>query len=131
MGIISDMKKRKREMEKKAKRRQKGVVASAAAVGSALGVLGGILFAPKAGKETRDDVKNKAKEVNETIKTKSVEVKGNVSEAKEKINDYLASKKKNNCYIEKIENCSEDVCEMEECDEVEVSETEIEEKIEE
>ncbi|MFO7888617.1 MAG: YtxH domain-containing protein, partial [Eubacteriales bacterium] len=40
-----------------------------AGIGAAIGTLAGILFAPKPGKETREDIKNKTKEVSEDVKS--------------------------------------------------------------
>ncbi|GAA0114599.1 YtxH domain-containing protein [Clostridium senegalense] len=125
MGMISKMQKRKKEEKKKAKRKQRGIAATTALIGSAIGVVGGILFAPKPGKETRKQIKDKAKSANETLRGNSIKIKDNVSEAKEKINAYLEEKKKPNFYVEKIEkyedidceneNCEENICEEEAC----------------
>ena len=103
-------------LEKKMKERQriqKAKIAKRVAVGAiagiATGVVGGILLAPKAGKETREDIAKTAKdlgenaisksvEIKETLDNKVVKTKNNANVAKEKISKYLSDKKaeKNN-----------------------------------
>lgn len=55
-----------------------GVIASA--IGA--GVVAGLMLAPKSGKETREDIKNKATETKESIEAKAKQLK---DKAKEKI----------------------------------------------
>ena len=68
------------------------------------GATAGVLFAPKSGKETRENIANKSSETKDKLveKTKATkaaiskkvsEGKKDVSTAKEKISEYLASKK--------------------------------------
>ena len=75
-----------------------------AALGVTAGATAGVLFAPKSGKETREDIANKSSETKDklvektkatkaTISKKVSEGKKDVSTAKEKISEYLASKK--------------------------------------
>lgn len=99
---------RKEAQRREARRKTIKNVGIAATVGTSVGVmggvLGGVLFAPKSGKETRDDIKNKAIETNETIKIKATELKGTLNEelknkqevlldAKSRIKAYLEEKK--------------------------------------
>lgn len=93
MGLISRLEQKRIAKEKMERRRVAKKVAIAAATTTAIGVLGGIVIAPKSGKETREDIKNKAKEVNKNIKLKSIQLKENTNEAKEKIANYVKSKK--------------------------------------
>ena len=101
------------EEKKEAKRREARRntiknVSIAATVATSVGVIGGtiggILFAPKSGKETREDIKNKAIETNKTIKVKANELKENINvelkntqesliDAKSRIQAYLEEKK--------------------------------------
>ena len=93
------------EDRKKKRQREKLVVgAKSVAVGSIVGATLGLLFAPKSGKETREDIANKSSETKDklvektkatkaTISKKVSEGKKDVSTAKEKISEYLASKK--------------------------------------
>lgn len=75
-----------------------------AALGVTAGATAGVLFAPKSGKETRENIANKSSETKDKLveKTKATkaaiskkvsEGKKDVSTAKEKISEYLASKK--------------------------------------
>ena len=75
----------KRKAKARAERNKKAKVAvTGAAVGTLAGVLGGLLFAPKSGKETRNDIKEGSKKAAR---------KENISDAKSKIKEYLNSKK--------------------------------------
>ncbi|MFY9275867.1 MAG: YtxH domain-containing protein [Clostridium sp.] len=78
--------------------------ALSAAIGVTAGAAAGVLLAPKSGKETREDIVNKSVEAKDklvektkatkaAISTKVSEGKKDVSAAKEKIAEYLASKK--------------------------------------
>lgn len=58
-----------------------GVVASA--VGA--GVLAGLMLAPKSGKETRKDIKNKLDETKDNIETKVGEMKDDIKEKSENV----------------------------------------------
>ena len=92
----------------KKKKKQKAKMVKTAALTAALGVTAGaaagVLLAPKSGKETREDIVNKSVEAKDKLveKTKATkaaiskkvsEGKKDVSTAKEKISEYLASKK--------------------------------------
>jgi gas vesicle protein len=59
----------------------KGKIAFGALIGAVAGVVAGVLTAPKAGKETRADLKAKADELKATVGDKAGEVKGRVEEA--------------------------------------------------
>lgn len=83
-------------IEKKRKEKRKKIVKAATAstiVGGTLGVLSGILLAPKSGKETRNDIKEKVDEVKSITVEQTKNLKSNVEEAKSKIKDYLKDKK--------------------------------------
>lgn len=97
------------EEKRKAKKRQAmaktaKTVGVTAIVGASIGAIGGILFAPKSGKETREDLKNTAIDANKKLKAKTEEAKialnekmqtgkENISEANAKIKKYLKEKK--------------------------------------
>ena len=96
--------KKKKEKQRREKIKAVKRFAAGAAAGITAGAVSGILLAPKAGKETREDIAKGAKELGENVKTKTVEIKetvenkvtetkGNIVEAKEKISKYLADKK--------------------------------------
>ena len=81
--------------DKKKTQRAKNAKKLAVGVGAAatVGVAAGILLAPKAGKETREDIKNKAEEVIDNTKEivhKNVEhVKESTSHAAHEISDVI------------------------------------------
>lgn len=112
----------KRRAKKVAERNKKMKIATVGvAAGVTAGALGGILLAPKSGKETRLDLKDKSQKVATTVNEKSQQAKvkvneklnngkANFQESKNKIKEYLQSKKNLN-ENEEIEN--EDVIKLE------------------
>lgn len=109
--ILSKMyEKRKKEKQRKLKMQTAKKVLLGTVAGSLSGLLGGLLFSPKSGKETREDIattskditdniKNKTAELKETIDTKVCDAKVTITDAKAKISEYLNDKKiaKTNC----------------------------------
>lgn len=100
MNIYDLINKKKRKQKAKAVK----TAALSAAIGVTAGAAAGVLLAPKSGKETREDIVNKSVEAKDklvektkatkaSISTKVSEGKKDVSAAKEKITEYLASKK--------------------------------------
>lgn len=81
--LIEDKRKAKNRKEKS---KTKKNIAVGATVGILAGIAGGLLFAPKAGKETRESLKESANDLTSTAKDKTVEVKNKISE-------YLKEKK--------------------------------------
>lgn len=84
------------ERKRKAERKEKVDAAKKIALGTAIGAITGILFAPKSGKETRKDIAKKTKDTAETVK-KSVqdsvesikEVEGKIrGDIKEKVKEF-------------------------------------------
>ena len=59
---------KKREAQRRRKMETAKNVATGTFIGTALGALAGILFAPKSGAETRKDIADKSKEVAENVK---------------------------------------------------------------
>jgi len=83
--------KRKKEKQRKLKIQTAKKILIGTAAGSVSGILGGILFSPKSGKETRQDIANSSKELTNNIKEKTIELKENindkVSDAKDNVTD--------------------------------------------
>ncbi|NLY77540.1 MAG: YtxH domain-containing protein [Tissierellia bacterium] len=74
-----------KERKRAERRRQKVDTAKKIAIGSAIGALAGLLFAPKSGKETRQDIVDKTKKAAEsTTKT--------LKNLEEKVKDEVKSK---------------------------------------
>ena len=70
------------------------VVKKVSVVASALGagVLAGLMLAPKSGKDTRKDIKNKIDETKEKIETKANEVKGDIIEKGQEVKGDVKAK---------------------------------------
>jgi len=83
--------KRKKEKQRKLKIQTAKKILIGTAAGSVSGLLGGILFSPKSGKETREDIASSSKELTNNIKGKTIEMKqtidNKVSDAKENVTD--------------------------------------------
>jgi gas vesicle protein len=86
----------KRERQKAIRRRSAMNIALGATVGAALGAAVGLLFAPRAGKETREDI---AKRTNEAFST----FKENISEKRARLADSLRAK--SSTWQEAAEKC--------------------------
>lgn len=56
------------DREKSIRRNQAGVLALGVSIGCTVGAVAGVLFAPRAGKETREDVSRRSKDAWEKIK---------------------------------------------------------------
>ena len=92
---------------KRKEKRKKIVKASvlSTVVGGGIGALSGILLAPKSGKDTRDDIKEKVNNAKAKTIEQSENLKNNVKEAKSKIKDYLKNRKdKEAVTSEEVEN---------------------------
>lgn len=80
------------ERNKKAKSAALG-----ASIGIATGLAAGILFAPKSGKETRDDLRASTADLNELLKERAAVAKektaANLEDAKSRISQYIESTK--------------------------------------
>lgn len=129
MSIYKLIENKKKEKKKKEQIKLAKIATVTAVVGASVGTAAGILFAPKSGKETRadivdksklvkEDICSKSKSIKENLDTKMVKGKNNISEAKSKISEYLASKKKkdnNSEVIEEVETTEEvnDMIELE------------------
>lgn len=123
----------KRKAKARVERNKKAKFAvTGAAIGTLAGVLGGVLLAPKSGKETRNDIKEGSKKaaqklndktsgLRENLNTQVTKGKENVCEAKSKIREYLNSKKGTNTKEAVEENLDKPV---EVADEIAATETE-------
>ncbi len=106
MGLLKLLEEKKKAKLRAEKTKKAKATAVGAFTGAIAGILGGILFAPKSGKETREriaetskkateQVKETAVQVKNQVKTKALEGKENIVEAKSRIQQYLSDKR--NC----------------------------------
>lgn len=99
MSLSKLIEQKRREKIRQSQKKTAKTLVAGVAVGTVAGALSGILFAPKAGKETRANLKGTAKDINVKMKEKATNAtntcKGNVLEAKSKIKEYLNNKNKN------------------------------------
>ena len=80
MGLAELIEQKKKAKNKKEMTKKTKNLAVGATVGILAGIAGGILFAPKSGKETRESLKESTSELTTTAKDKTIEVKSKISE---------------------------------------------------
>ena len=84
----------KRAKQLKKERNKTAAIATAGvATGAVVGTIAGVLLAPKSGKETIADVKEKSNEVKNKISENIEETKRKVKDSKDKIKEYLSRRK--------------------------------------
>jgi len=103
-------------IEKKRKEKKKKIIKAAVVstvVGGGIGALSGILLAPKSGKNTRNDIKEKVNSAKAKTIEQSENLKNNIKEAKSKIKDYLKDRKDKKAItseeVEKEQDLTEEV----------------------
>ncbi|MCC0634106.1 YtxH domain-containing protein [Clostridioides sp. ZZV15-6388] len=96
----------KRKAKQRAEKAKQAKIATAGVVlGAVTGAVGGVLLAPKSGKETREDIKGASQQIADKINMKTVDAKckisekledrkGNFIESKQKIRNYIDNKKR-------------------------------------
>lgn len=91
MMFTNWLEKRKKEKQRKIRIDTAKKLLIGTAAGSVSGLLGGLLFSPKSGKENREDIANTSKELTNNIKEKTIEIKqsvdNKVSDAKDNVSD--------------------------------------------
>lgn len=103
----------KRKAKQKAEKAKQAKIATAGVVlGAVTGAVGGVLLAPKSGKETREDIKDASQQIADKINMKTVDVKGKMSEKLEdRKGNFIESKQKIRNYIDNkkhVEDSSEE-----------------------
>jgi gas vesicle protein len=107
----------KRRAKKVAERNKKMKLATAGiAAGLTAGALGGILLAPKSGKETRANIKDKSKHAKARVDEKLNIGKANIDESKKRIKEYLQNRKNQEL---NLENHNTEVAQIETSEKVE------------
>lgn len=99
-NMICEIKKEKLRKQKEQRTKKIIGITASLAVTAISGVIGGLMMAPKSGKELREDIAKTANDANENLK-KDIEAKkeklsSGVNETRNKINSYLAAKKEKN-----------------------------------
>lgn len=103
----------KRKAKQKAEKAKQAKIATAGVVlGAVTGAVGGVLLAPKSGKETREDIKDASQQIAGKINMKTMDVKGKMSEKLEdRKGNFIESKQKIRSYIDnkkRVEGSSEE-----------------------
>ena len=100
--------KRKKEKQRKLKIQAAKKILIGTAAGSVSGILGGLLFSPKSGKENREAIANSSKELTNNIKEKTIELKetinDKVSDAKENVTDAKVKIKQKSTELKEVIN---------------------------
>lgn len=96
---------KKREEQRKIKIRcERNKKVAAATAGVVLGAVAGILIAPKSGKETIQDVKEKSNQIKNKISENLEDTKDKLQKSKLKIKEYLANRKRSSLEMDVVEN---------------------------
>lgn len=110
-NMISEMKKEKIKKQKKERNKKIIGITAALVTTGVSGVIGGLLMAPKSGKELKEDVVKKITENNENFKKdieeKKEKLSNSVNETRDKINSYLSAKREGKCDSSKDDEDSE------------------------
>jgi gas vesicle protein len=95
--LISDLQKQKSMKQRQKKLKKIATIATSGVAAGIVGAVGGLLLAPKSGKELRQDIAKTAGELGDNVKNnideKKEKLSSNVIKTKQVINEYLASKK--------------------------------------
>lgn len=92
MAILDVFEKVKKQRKAAEQKKAMKNVAVGAAIGATVGAVAGVLLAPKAGKETREELALKAKEAVEKAKEKIDEVKEKAGEVVEEVKHHVKQK---------------------------------------
>lgn len=93
MKLTQYFEKRKKERIRRERIRVAKTALTSVVTGSVLGAVSGVLFAPKAGKETRQDIAKYSENVTHELSDKLTEGKERLNEATGKIKEFIAEKK--------------------------------------
>lgn len=95
--LISNLQKQKSMKQRQKKLKKVAAIASTGVAAGIAGAVGGLLLAPKSGKELRQDIAKTANGLGDNVKTnieeKKEKLSSNVIKTKGIITEYLASKK--------------------------------------
>lgn len=93
MNLLQKIEHKKKQQQKEIKKRKALIATSGIAAGTIIGTITGVLVAPKSGKETREDVKEKGNDIKEKLNENIVETKDKLKQSKLQIKEYLKNKK--------------------------------------
>lgn len=94
----------KKDAQRKARRKRNANVAAGVAAGAAIGAAAGILLAPKAGKETREDIKIKSGEI-------ATKVKDTTNRAVSAVKEKMAKSENDEIEVVECETVQEEIVE--------------------
>ena len=93
MSLLQKIEEKRNRQIKKDKNKKIAIATAGVATGAVVGTIAGVLLAPKSGKETIEDVKEKSNQVKNKINENIEDTKFKVKESKDKIKEYLAKRK--------------------------------------
>lgn len=93
MSLLQKIEEKKNRKIKTDKKKKVAIATAGVATGAVVGTIAGVLIAPKSGKETIEDVKEKSNKVKNKISENIEDTKNKVKESKVKIKEYLDKRK--------------------------------------
>ncbi|MGM9988713.1 MAG: YtxH domain-containing protein [Bacillaceae bacterium] len=93
MKLTNYFEQKKKEKLRQERQRKAKAAAAGVLTGSIVGAVGGLLFAPKSGKETRKDIADYSNNVTTEISDKLSDGKEKLTEATSKLKEFIAEKK--------------------------------------
>lgn len=100
MSLLQKIEEKRNIKIKKDKKKKAAIATAGIATGAVVGTIAGVLIAPKSGKETIEDVKEKTNKVKNKINENIEDSKSKVKESKVKIKEYLDKRKSENKIVE-------------------------------
>ena len=120
MSLLQKIEEKRNIKIKKDKKKKAAIATAGIATGAVVGTVAGVLIAPKSGKETREDIKEKSNNVKIKINENIEDTKGKVKESKAKIKEYLDKRKSEKSEDEIVESESSEIMENIKADEVNI-----------
>lgn len=93
MSLLKKIEEKRKKQRRAEKNKKVAIAGLGVAVGALAGSAAGVLFAPKSGKETREDIAEKSKVAKDKLNDGVQATKEKVEESKSKIKEYLEKKK--------------------------------------
>lgn len=117
MSLLQKIEEKRRRKLKQNKKKKAAIATIGIATGAVVGTITGVLIAPKPGKETIEDFKEKSTNVKNRISENIKDTKGKVTESKVRIKEYLNQRRSEKSENETLETAPHESIENTEANE--------------